>query len=534
MTTSAHFSIPPIEDNEEGWGPSSIPDKFKDIPYYAPYNKGDKLGRAADWQQQQYPGKGRYPKESKDGVSTIFNWYYTDDDSSFQLVDNTKTTTKKTYGAKRFQNRGNQQLRQHKQQSWQATQQKGKQQPRKHQNLQSRWGTGRKWGGQDSTPQKRREPSIEIKPTWKLLETIDFHTLGKCHVDAEPQPEDVETCGSLEYYDKAYDRVSSKSEKPLERTDRTFFNVTTSEDPVINKLSAEDKATVFATDAILSHLMACTRSVYPWDILITKVNGKIFFDKRDGSQFDLLTVNETAIDPPPEEPKDSINSASSLMREATFINQHFSQQVLVKGEVAATFNSPNPFQSEGEKVSATAYKYRRWRLNDDSLIVRCEIDGASRDGGYLTIKALNEFDPKAEGWRKKIDSQKGAVLGTELKNNWNKLAKWTVQSLLAGTSGIKLGFVSRASAKDIHNHVILGISDFKPKEFAAQINLNMKNLWGILLKFVDIIKKLPDGKYVLLRDTEKNAVLLYATEPKESGENPKEEEKAAETSATQQ
>jgi translation initiation factor 3 subunit D len=58
MTTTAHFSIPTIEDNEEGWGPSSVPDKFKDISYYAPYNKGDKLGRAADWQQQQYPGKG--------------------------------------------------------------------------------------------------------------------------------------------------------------------------------------------------------------------------------------------------------------------------------------------------------------------------------------------------------------------------------------------------------------------------------------------------------------------------------------------
>lgn len=94
-------------------------------------------------------------------------------------------------------------------------------------------------------------------------------------------------------------------------------------------------------------------------------------------------------------------------------------------------------------------------------------------------------------------------------------------------------FVSRAGAKDIHNHVILGISDFKPKEFAAQINLNMKNLWGILLKFVDIIKKKPDGKYILLRDTEKNAVLLYAIEQRES-ENPKEEEKAAETSASTQ
>ena len=243
-------------------------------------------------------------------------------------------------------------------------------------------------------------------------------------------------CGVLEFYDKTFDRVSSKTEKPLERTDRTFFNVTTSDDPVIAKL--KDKANVFATDTILTLLMGCTRSVNSWDIIITKADSKIFFDKRDGSQFDYVAVNETSMDPPAEEPKEAINSASSLSKEATFINQHFSQQVLIKGEVAHKFPNGNPFQAEDQKVSSTGYKYRRWTIGEVSLIARCEIDGAS-DGGFLTIKALNEFDPKAEGWRKKIDSQKGAVLGTELKNNSNKLAKWTLQALLAGTTGIKLG-----------------------------------------------------------------------------------------------
>ena len=44
---------------------------------------------------------------------------------------------------------------------------------------------------------------------------------------------------------------------------------------------------------------------------------------------DLLTVNETSYDPPPED-EDGINSAQSLALEATIINQHFSQQVLKK------------------------------------------------------------------------------------------------------------------------------------------------------------------------------------------------------------
>ena len=41
-----------------------------------------------------------------------------------------------------------------------------------------------------------------------------------------------------------------------------------------------------------------------------------------------------------------------------------------------------------------------------------------------------EWDSKYSGgvnWRQKIDTQKGAVLATELKNNSCKLAKWTAQ-----------------------------------------------------------------------------------------------------------
>ena len=42
-------------------------------------------------------------------------------------------------------------------------------------------------------------------------------------------------------------------------------------------------------------------------------------------------------------------------------------------------------------------------------------------------------------WRQKLDSQRGAVLATELKNNSFKLSKWTVCALLAGSDHIKFG-----------------------------------------------------------------------------------------------
>ena len=44
-------------------------------------------------------------------------------------------------------------------------------------------------------------------------------------------------------------------------------------------------------------------------------------------------------------------------------------------------------------------------------------------------------------WRAKLDTQRGAVLATELKNNSCKIAKWTASALLAGSDIIKFGYV---------------------------------------------------------------------------------------------
>lgn len=84
---------------------------------------------------------------------------------------------------------------------------------------------------------------------------------------------------------------------------------------------------MYATDAILATLMCCTRSNYSWDIVIDKFGDKLFFDKRDNTEFDLLTVNETSVEPPQDD-GNSLNSPRNLALEATFINHNFSQQVL--------------------------------------------------------------------------------------------------------------------------------------------------------------------------------------------------------------
>ncbi len=60
-------------------------------------------------------------------------------------------------------------------------------------------------------------------------------------------------------------------------------------------------------------------------------------------------------------------------------------------------------------------------------------------GAYLKCLISFQFSGGVD-WRQKLDVQRGAVLANELKNNACKLAKWTVQSLLAGSDLIKFGY----------------------------------------------------------------------------------------------
>ena len=92
------------------------------------------------------------------------------------------------------------------------------------------------------------------------------------------------------------------------------------------KYAQEEAAQVFITDTLLTTLMCTPRSVYSWDIVITRAGGRLFFDKRDGSSLDLLTVAETSPEQIAED-KDNINGVQQLSLEATTLNQNFSQQV---------------------------------------------------------------------------------------------------------------------------------------------------------------------------------------------------------------
>lgn len=182
-------------------------------------------------------------------------------------------------------------------------------------------------------------PSIDIRPEWSVLEQLQVPVLGKMQLDV-CEPEDFKKCGKLAHYDKTIDRVTPKNRLALMKTHAVFRSVTASEDPILAQVAAEGKARVFFTDSVITALMCTPRSVYSWDIIITRKGDQLWFDKRPNSVLDQESVNESAADGVQED--DTINGVHQLALEATAIRQNFSQQCLDRSQTSE-FGEANPF-----------------------------------------------------------------------------------------------------------------------------------------------------------------------------------------------
>mmetsp|Transcript_38000 Transcript_38000/g.49199 ORF Transcript_38000/g.49199 Transcript_38000/m.49199 type:complete len:574 (+) Transcript_38000:24-1745(+) len=548
----ASFARPQVFVNTSGWGPSAdnVPEQFADLPF-APFGKGD-LGkgfRVADFtgggagsafpaRQHKYRQRGDESIQNKD----LQYKHDTAEDSTFNLVDTAKTSTKKfSGGAQRRQwtnngrggkggNRWNDSRNDKGQDKNNMGGGKGQGNGRGNDRRKGKGGRGGGGGGNNRRYNNNnnnridRQASVKVAADWSLIEEFDLQQFTKLQTN-KPKVEDLKWCGHLEEYDTTYDSTTSKNSKMLKRCEnKMFYNVTTTDDPIIETYATEEAGNVYATDAILAHLMTCPRSVYPWDIVVQKMGNSIFFDKRDDSQFDYLTVSETSSDPPiPSEDPEAINSPDNLSLEASSINQNFSQQILKpNGSNREEFKEPNPFFDEeevavngGGEPAAVAYRYRKFMLGDINLITRCELHGTvikNKTKQYMTSFALNEWDSNHSGgieWKQKIDQQKGAVLATELKNNSCKLAKWTAQSVIAGADQMKIGFVSRVKRTDRHNHHIMATQFYKPIEFATNITLTLTNMWGIIKMLAEKFLSCDDGKFVIMKDPNKPIVRIY-------------------------
>ena len=291
-----------------------------------------------------------------------------------------------------------------------------------------RYGSGPLRGGRGGLRRVDRMSSVDVGGDWEVIEEFDLSKLNKL-VANPPKTQDLCWCGFVDEYDDSYDKVNTRTSKVLRRFEnKRFYSVTTTEDPVLDRYVLEGEGNVFATDAVLAQLMAAPRSLYSWDIVIEKVNGMLFLGKRDNSTFDLLTVSETAVEPPvASEDVDEINHPHKLSIEASMINQNFSQQVLRDyrddPETIRKRFDANPFfddeEGSGLEPASTAYRYRKFSLGSITVVARCELHGWLTKKGteqFMTCYALNEWDSRLSGgvnWRQKIDQQKVALASAD-------------------------------------------------------------------------------------------------------------------------
>lgn len=369
-----------------------------------------------------------------------------------------------------------------------------------------------------------RDSSVTIRGEWELQAELSKVYFEKLNYNPGI-PEEFLTVSSVHEFNKVFDRINVK--KPIDLDPEryvipgttqplVFSNTSTSQDALMQRFIENNQAEVFITDAIASTLMTITRSVFPWDIQVTKQGNKLIFDKTDESVLEQYSVNENAGEnmPEEEEAEGGINSQRELTKEAYAINKAFLLSTLKNNKLK--LGEEHPHYVETPNHAPIAYKYRRWQMGENTrIIIRTEIDSFQEtEGGnqMLKVRALNEYDPKITGqYKHLIETRKGQLISTEFKNNSCKISRWAVQAMLSSVDQVKLGFVTRANFRSNKKHQVVGLHKFATKDLLTHLNLSYTNGWGILRAMIDLCNQQPaDGKYFFVRDPNKMVLRLYS------------------------
>lgn len=349
------------------------------------------------------------------------------------------------------------------------------------------------------------------------MEEVEFSRISKLQFDPEV-PELLASGGSVNFYNKAFDRLTTKSAKNVrvEENNQSSY-LPLASDPLIAKIAAEIEGIVaFMSDSAAALLMATPRSVHPWDLVTKRISpSAVIVDQREDVQFsssfslDQILVSETANDPPTDD-RESFNSSHNLAIEATRINN-------AVPSIICSSDSQLNVGNDCLCPNRMAYKYFKWTMGEGKyLVIRSVINAATRIGSnddLILIRSLLEFDSSRSGgnldWRSKLDNQRGAILANEIKNNNAIIARWVFQAYLAQVDNIKLAYVSRISPKDRVRHELLALQDIEPYELANQMNLDTTNGFGILRALFDLLTK-SEGPVVIVRDPVKPILRLYS------------------------
>ncbi|KAL7708230.1 eukaryotic translation initiation factor 3 subunit 7-like protein [Lotmaria passim] len=331
-----------------------------------------------------------------------------------------------------------------------------------------------------------------------VQQVIRQSDMTKLRMTDLPKVEELGLFGTPPVYNTAIEAATCAHPIPLDESkyDKDFFERGfTTEDPELRKImgEAQPHPLFVVTDEILSLLMVCSRSSYPWHIRVINYNNIWILIKREGSNIDKQWVSESASSEirPSEAADNPAERISSLGEESTKVYDCFTRAACSKSYAQIKVGK-NPFSRKQPRM----YSYRRYIMHDGTpdrydIVVRCEVDAVmpQTNDRVRTFALLEQCvaREKDSTWRREGLKNVTSLLAKEYPNNGCKIARWTALSLLSGAKLMKIGFVTCEEKMekgqrvfDHKQHRILSVQQYIPKFLASQLGIEVPNMWAIV------------------------------------------------------
>lgn len=368
-----------------------------------------------------------------------------------------------------------------------------------------------------------------------VQQVIKQSDLTKMRISSLPTVIELGTYGTPMLYNMAVEAATCTKPQQLDESkyDEDYFTrASVLDDPVLRKIMAEPQSCplVIASDEVLSLLMICSRSSYPWHIRVVNFKNIWILEKADASNIDRQWVSETANNDarPSEDAADANERISSFGAESTKVYDTFTRFTCAKS-FAQVKSNRSPFS----KVQPRMYCYRRYTLHAKTpqqycVLVRCEVDSVMpksfdriRSFALLEQCMNKDKDGKDNSWRREgLLKSAGSFLSIEYARNGCKISRWTALSLLSDAKYMKIGFVTAEEKIDNgqrvfnHNqHEVLSVQTYQPMSLATQFGMDVSNMWAI----VDhIMRPFIDGQSIcpsiLMKPGDKSELIVVEEE----------------------
>jgi len=473
--------------SNESWGPdpSFIFEQYRNLPF-APFNKLEKLGKFCDISNSA----GRPTTSSVANTSSLpvegAEEEFTVIDSKINVGPAVKTT-----GFNRI------------------VKPQGNQQPKRYPAQNNR---NPRYNNRVQVTRTKFKDNTNVQSDWNYILDVNNTNFNKMPVN-NVKVADIATVGSIGEYDKAWEGKLSQNKKnaPFTLPNTISFNTGPRNDKflldLIEKERGTESLTIYTTDVLLSAVLTTKNSVFPWDVTVTKEGNQIFLEQSEKNKLnyiDILTVNENTAKDLPEDEKDLLK----LCIESTNVNKKF-VELSTKGTETKDFSSGNASQSE--VPDRKAYRYRRWTLdNKINIVVRSEIDAFVKEGNetqFVKVCALNECQSQSD-WKQHYETNRGALISSELRTNLSKVCRWLCQAFLAECNTFKIGFVTKPNPKEA-KHTVLTVEDMTTVNLSNTVSFRIKDNWSIIKTVADLISKQEDGVFALVKQAYKQSIRIY-------------------------